>query len=283
MANPRDSLTTFLNELNIPPAQHDALAACRDQALAAAQRDASGSHAAPVTAADMLRRPRWLGYLAVAVVRHPALSTETKVALARHTVERASALDDDGTPYGLTVLLGALAAANALDMPSFTRAIKLAEIERALFDAITLDELNVLSDWLIGQPALDDRQRLWWLWYLVGHCEDERLGRPWMEALLGHAALTDDFKRRLCAAWLSPRPPGPVPPGWRALDEALTAELRGAAQDEVDAAIDDDEDEFAALDVAGHLMRAALGGYVLIPPYVQQRAAQGAGEGGEPG
>jgi hypothetical protein len=282
MAKPHDSFKNFLAELNIPPAERDAVAECAARALDAAQRDASGRPNAPMTVADLLHRPHWLGYLAMAVVRDPALSTEAKITLAQHTLERASPLDDAGTPHGLTVLLSALAAVEALDTPTFTRAIKLAEIERALFDAITLDELKVLSDWLIVQPALDDRQRLWWLWYLVGHCEDERLGRPWMEALLGHAALTPDFKRRLCAAWLSPRPPGPVPPGWRALDEALTAELRGAAKDDVEPTIDD-EDDFAALDVAGHLMRAALGGYVLIPPYVQQRAAQQAGEGDEQG
>lgn len=276
MPDPHPTLKLGLQTLALSAGEHDLLAACAAQALDAAERATAGSRSAPLTPADLLRLPRLLGYLAVAAVRHPRLSTGAKVKLARYTLERIDPLEDEGTPHGLMVVLSALAAAAALDLATFTRIIKLAEIERALFDAITLDELLLLSGWLLARIQLDDRQRLWWLWFLVGNCQEQCLGQPWIDALLTHPALSQDFKRRLCQAWLSPRPPGPAPAGWWALDQALTARLTGEAAD-------NEDDDLAALNVASHLMRGALGGYVLMPEYVQRRAAWALAElGNEP-
>ncbi len=299
MAKPLANLKTFISQLDIPPAEHDALAVCLGWAVDAAQGQGLGSESASLTPRDVLRVPRLLGGLAVAVVRHPALSPETKLKVVRYTVGHARHLEDNGTPHGLTVLLSFLAGAGELDVATFTAALKMAEIERALFEEVTLADLQMLTDWLLGQPELDERQRLWWLWYLVGNCGKYQLGQPWMDALLTHPALSTAFKHRLCEAWLSARPPAPAPQRWRALDQALAAELRlddppetGAPAD-LDGSLlslldsapggadDDGDDYMAALGVASHLMRSALGGYVLIPAYVRRRAVLGLAQTGD--
>jgi hypothetical protein len=154
-------LKRLYHDLSIPPAEYDAVAQCVEQALDAAERDGWGSEGAPATPAALLRIPHLLGDLAVAVVRYPGLSAETKLKVVGYTLQRARPLADNGTPRGLTVLLSFLAGAGALDLATFTAAMKTAEIERALFDEIKLDELAGLSDWLIGLDELDDRQRLW--------------------------------------------------------------------------------------------------------------------------
>jgi hypothetical protein len=305
MAKPRFTFASFQRKLDIPAAEHAALAECVDRALDAAERQDWGSEGAPITPRDVFRVPHLLGYLAVAAVRHPALSPETKRKVVRHTLGRARPLEDNGTPRGLTVLVGFLAGVGELDLPTFTAALKTAEIERALFEEVTLAELLVLSDWLIGQPDLDERQRQWWLWFLVSSCAKYQLGQPWMDALLAHPALSTDFKHKLCEAWLSARPPGPAPQAWRKLDEALTAELieagpndeTGVAEDldglmvsmlderddRLEAEEEGADDALASFSVVGHLMRQALGGYVIVPNYIERQAVLGlARTGGDP-
>ncbi len=294
----RITFKSFLRELDIPPAEHDAVAESVAHGLTACERKGWGNEGAPVLPNDLFRVPHLLGYAAVAVVRHAALSPVTKLKIVRFTLQQARPLEDNGTPRGLTVLLSFLAGAGALDLAGFTAAMKLAEIERAIFDELKLDELRVLTDWLIAQAELDDRQRLWWLWFLAGHCRQPTLGRPWSDYLLEHPGLSGDFKHALCAAWLSDRSPSLAPEPWRALDQALAAEMRveqtGTDQaadldgpllsmldDGKDDEADDEDDVFASLNVVGHLMRSALGGYLLMPPYIQRRAVLGLAQTGD--
>jgi hypothetical protein len=137
----------------------------------------------------------------------------------------------------------------------------------------------------------------------VANCGNHRLGRPWIDHLLAHAAPSGDFKHRLCEAWLSARPPGAPPQTWRALDQALAVGLNPGAPDAGEAASDldgpllsllgdaagnadredgEDGDNFmAALGVTSHLMRNALGGYMPVPTYVQRRAVLGLAQTGD--
>ena len=296
MPSPRFTLKSLLHNLNLPASEHSWLADCLDSALDAAARDGWGNEGAPVTERDLLRLPHLLGYAAVAAVRHAELSPATQLRFAQYTLQQARPLEDNGTPRGLTVLLSCLAGQGALDLAGFTAALKMAEIERGLFDEIKLGELRVLTDWLMTQAELDDRQRLWWLWFLAGNCRKPHLGQPWIDAVLAHPALSRDFKHKLCAAWLSARPPSRAPEAWRKLDQALSARMKGAeAPDEAvdldgpglsrldddDDADADDDDVFASLNVAGHLMRSALGDYLLIPKYIQRRAVMGLAQSGD--
>lgn len=199
MPSSRFTLTRFPPGLKLSTADRAALAGCVQRAIVARERQVR-SLSSPLTADQMLRTPFLLGWVAVEAVREAELSTDAKRELVGLTLLRASPLENGGIPYGLAVLASYLAGQGALEMGSFAAMMKLAEVDRTVLDGARPDELRVLSDWLIAHPDLDDQQRLWWLWFLTVHCEDHRVGRPWLDGLLGHPALDNDVKRRLCEA-----------------------------------------------------------------------------------
>ena len=248
-------LAALVRELEVPEGERAALAACVERALARNERR---------------RLTPWLrGRVAVEAVRAPGLAAATKRKLVDDARARAQPLEAGGIPYGLLALAAWLAAEGALDVPTLAQMVKLAELAGGLFEAITPAELRALSDWLIARPELDDRQRLWWLWYLPVHCDGAVLGEPWALYLLAHPGLSADFKRRLRAAWGSMLAPTPAPAVWRALDEGLAAEVR---------AENDDEDDLApTLGMLGYLMRQALGGVAEVPEWLKALAAEALG------
>jgi hypothetical protein len=293
------TFTDLLRDLDLPAAERPALKECFQRAIAARERQGR-SLGSPLTPDDMLSVPYLLGWLAVEAVRHRALSAGTKHHLVNLTLQQVRPLENGGLPYGLPVLVSFMAAQGALDLTTFTALMKAAEIGHGLFDTLHGDEARALSDWLITQPALDDRQRLWWLWFLTTHCGDHRAGQPWADALVADTRLSPDFRQRLCEAWLSPRPPSAAPAAWRALDEALAAGLRETAPEpgahdfaddlarprlpetgaDSEAAAEDDE-VMVSFNVVGHLMQQALGGYVPVPHYLERRAVLGLAQTGQ--
>lgn len=248
-------LSKLSRDLDVPDAEHAAFAACVARALP--------------PGGERHRLTPWLrGRVAVEAVRAPALSTSTKRRLVDDTLARARPLEAGGIPHGLLALTAWLAGQGALEVAALARLAKLAEVAGGLFEAITPDELRALSDWLIARPELDERERLWWLWYLPVRCHDAALGEPWARGLLAHPGLSEDFKRRLRAAWGSTLAPAPPPAAWRALDEALAAEVRADDDDE-------DDDLGLSLGVVGYLMRQALGAVAEVPAWLRAVAADG--------
>ena len=249
-------LATLVRELKVPERDLAALAACVQRVQATGDKRS--------------RLTPWLrGRVAVEAVREPSLSVEMKRTVVDDALARAQPLEPGGIPYGLLALAAWLAGQRALDVPTLARMVKLAELAGGLFEAITPAELRALSDWLIARPELDDRQRLWWLWYLPVHCDDAAVGEPWALYLLAHPGLGVDFKRRLRAAWGSMLAPAPPSTTWQALDEALVAEVR--------AENDEDEDLVPTLGTVGYLMRQALGGVAEVPGWLKGLAAEALG------
>jgi hypothetical protein len=170
------------------------------------------------TDAELLSRPFVMGIGAVEVARDAALSVETRLALVRHTIALTNPTEDHGIPFGLPMLVSFLAGVGLLTEPIFRTLFQLNHMEHYWFDDWQREEIVILLDWLIAKAGVSDDERLWWLFYLLVHCEQPDKGKTMLARVIDHPALPAVLKRRLCDEILSNALPTLVaPPQWRAV------------------------------------------------------------------
>ena len=131
----------------------------------------------------------YAGYGVAEVTRSTALSRETQLEIVYDAFQQMRPLEDDGILHGLPILLSSLAGAGVLDVNLFASAMQLADIQGHLFDDWQAAEAQHLLDWLIAKSGVPEAERLWWVWYVLAHCDRPDLGRALMRFLRGASRL----------------------------------------------------------------------------------------------
>jgi hypothetical protein len=243
---------------------------------------------------ERMYEPYIFGFGAVQVVRRSTLSNETRLKVVQYTLQQTRPMEEYGTPHGLTALLSFLARVGVLEVPLFRTIMQIATLERRdLFDDWEKDEMLSLLNWMVTKANLPQSEQVWWIQHISSQCDKPQRGKALMEHLLNHPALSVEFKRELCWAWLSKKPVGEAPAQWKALEAMLQGDASGVnailseLSPQEQPLIQVDTENLKNLDTVqpslGFSTTLWLGGgfFLAIAPYMQRRALLGLVQLGE--
>ncbi len=245
------------------------------------------------------------GYGVLAVLADERISLESRKKIAYFACQTTDPFAPDHTPYGLISIVSFLAAHGALRVDLFRSvllALELSGLDQKLA-GWSFAEAQNLTTWLVGETAVPEPEKLWWLWYISAHLP-RALGEELLPTWLAHTALPLDLRLELAWGWLMGEEElGQPPANWRLMAatfagdaeqaEAITAEMNlvEAATVAEDEALDDllraphippmPDHHGPGNDPVGFLnmlMGMRFGTPLLHPSFVRRYAVQGVAE-----
>lgn len=217
----------FLAVHHIPENEHALVEQCLSEAVDGFYAE-GGYSARWWSDAELLKYPVLLGHAAVAALRHPHLSPPTKHRLINAALQNANPMLERHVPYGLLPMLSFLSQFG-LTESQFVALMNLVAMTRDWYKDWLRKEIRQLYHWLLADAPFSAADRVWWLWYLLAHCDQPALGYALVEECFTHPAWPVEEKRELAFALLHGKMTRPAPAHWR-LAQALFQGDEAAAQ-----------------------------------------------------
>lgn len=187
-----------------------------------------------------IQEPYIFGFGAVEVARNEALSIDTRLKFAEHTLQSFDVNTEYGIPHGLPILASFLARIGVLEPDVMRTMLITADFAGAMFDDWQVDEVEALFTWLVDRIDMPKAERLWWLWQIIVNCEDNRFSRHLARWVLAHDEIGLKSKKTLCKAWLNDTAPGEPPPQWEALQSLLQGDVKAYVSHAAEAGVEAD-------------------------------------------
>ena len=247
--------------------------------------------------------PQIFGYGAIEILDRKSIGSPTKLKIVRYAIDIMEPAQEQGVPYGMISLLGFAALEGALRDAEFNLGMLGLQYSRMMpfarpiwLEAVTKDRLIALADWLASHEQMPDEEKLWWIWQLGRHSEEQpHLGRALLDHWLGRPDVADGSKAEVCWGWLDDkREVGQAPLLWLLGDAYLMGDRERFRQllEEADVDVeslplpfDDEEDSAEDEPEFPFDVFRSLRHFVFMPPSLKRGSIPGlvrySGEGFE--
>jgi hypothetical protein len=183
--------------------------------------------------AERMGEPYIFGFGMVEALRAKrGIKETTKLAICQYTLQSITPEDEYGIPHGLIVLASYLAETGYLSADMFRGIMQSTNLLRFWIEPWQIEEAISLSNWLITQEAIADKEKLFWLWHLSMQLNEQyHFGKKLVNHWLTHSDLPGDVKKQLAQGWLdNVKHLGTPPAPWRLVMAQVTGDLATAEQ-----------------------------------------------------
>ena len=151
----------------------------------------------------------------------------SKLAICQYTLQTAVPEEEYGIPHGLIVLASYLAETGYLEADIFRAIMQMTNLLRQWIWPWQIEEAVQLSNWLIPQETIPDKEKMFWLWHLSMQLNEfAHMGKKLVHHWLDHPDLASDVKKALVQGWLDEvRHLGTPPAPWRLMMAQTTGNL----------------------------------------------------------